>query len=873
MFMKERAFLYHQWSAADVERHFDVKIKEGLSERRAYFRIEKYGLNELKAEDRNSAVKILISQFGNFFIVLLLAAAVISYFVDGLIQALILTLIVFLNVSLGFYQEFKAEKALAELKNSFKTKAKVLRDGSIKIVDADRITLGDVIILEAGDVVPADLRLIEEHSLRVSEAALTGESLPIGKSNEVLDADTPLADRHNMLFCSTHIVSGHGKGIVVAIGENTEFGKIADLITEPEKSTPLQLQIVYLGKILTLISLIIVGILFALGYFRGYELLPLLTFTIALLIGAVPESLPTIITLALSTGVSRMAKKKAIVRKLAVIESLGTTNIIATDKTGTLTDNKLSVSKIAYITKDKIKIEDVFIDKPLETAALDLFEKGVLCSNVEMKANEELLGDPLDTAIVEQAKLMKEGILLKTKPFKRLMEIPFDSDSKYMAVLVEAPNHRREIVVKGATEKVLSFCKINPAQRRAAKILAENMSEEGLKVIAVAAKKIDDKNFSTPTGMRLIGLFGLIDKPSKGIKDAIYRTIEAGIRPIILTGDHPETAIFVANQIGLNVNSKDVICGKDLEKMSNRELTAALATTKIFARITPKDKINIVDKLEKQGYSVAVTGDGVNDAPAIKRATVGIAMGIKGSDITKEAADIVLSDDKYDTIISAIEYGRTIYDNIKNSIIFLLSGNFDELLLIGFAFIFDLPMPLLTLQILWINMVTDSLPALALVFEEPNSSVLKQKPRSAKNISMKRPILYSFYLSIAGFLLGLILYLWGLNHSVEKARTLLFTFAVLTELAYVISIRSPYRFWQNFKCFFANKYLIASVGLAAALQCLIFIPPINKVFSISKLSTDEVVVLIIMVLASFVIAEAIRWLMDKADKKSSKICA
>ena len=864
--MKERAFAFHQWSIADVERHFEVSSKEGLSQKRAHFRFQKYGPNSLQNLDATGPFKIFLSQFSNFFIALLFVAAIISYFVDGLIQASVLVIIIIFNVFLGFFQEYKAERALLFLKSSVKSKVKVLREGKTFVIDSNDVTLGDIVLLEAGDRVPADLRVIESNSLRANESGLTGESLPVGKYDQVESIDTPLADRRNMLYSSTTIVAGNGAGIVVAIGKDSEFGKIAELLVEPEEKTPLERQILFIGSVLTYVSLALVIILFIIGYFRGYAALPLATFTIAVLIGAVPESLPTIITLALAIGVSKMAKKKAIVRRMAAIETFGVTNVIATDKTGTLTDNELSIARIALLTEGKIKtvdLEDIhFVDKEV----LELFEKGVLCSNVNSKEAEELIGDPIDIAVVKKAIAFREGIILKTKPFKRLMEIPFDSEKKYTAVLVESPGHKREIIVKGAPEKVLSYCDLDKSQQAEIKKLTDSMSERGLKVIALATKEINEKSFSTLYNLKFNGLFGLVDEPSKGIKEAIQKTITAGIRPIMITGDHPETARFVARKIGLNVKDDEIIIGTKFDKLSAKDLKKALEKVKIFARVTPEDKIFIVEHLEKAGYCVTVTGDGVNDAPAIKMASVGVAMGIKGTDVARESADVILSDDKYSTIVMAIEYGRAVYDNIKNAMIFLISGNFAELSLIGLAFIFDLPMPLLTLQILWVNLITDSFPALAMAFEEPSNQILLQKPRIANSGSMKQPILYSAYLAIYGFVAALILYLWALGDSIENARTLIFTFFVALELVYAFSIRSPHRIWQSVKSFFANKYMIVAIVISLLLQSLTFVKPMDKIFSVSTLSGQEIIVLVISIIISFIVAELIRWQMDKSKK-------
>lgn len=861
--MKERAYAFHQWSIADVERHFEINSKEGLSKKRAYFRINRYGPNSIQNFEENGPLKIFFNQFSNFFIALLFVAAVISYFIDGWLQAFVLIIIIALNIFMGFFQEYKAEKALLSLKNSIKSKVKVLREGRTVIIDSSSVTLGDIVLLEAGDSVPADLRVIESNSLRADESALTGESLPVGKYDQVEAIDTPLADRRNMLYGSTTIVAGNGAGIVVAIGKYTEFGKIAELMVEPEKKTPLECQILYLGKVLTLVSIGLVVILFVLGYLRGYDALPLATFTIAMLVGAVPESLPTIITLALAIGVAKMAKKKAIVRQMAVIETFGVTNIIATDKTGTLTNNELTVERVSVLFNGKIETVEVETNSHVKSEILNLFEKGVLCSNVTTKEATELIGDPIDVAVVAKAKSFHEGIILKTKPYKRLMEIPFDSENKYMATLVEGPNRKKEIIVKGAPEKVVSYCNLDKAQKAEIKKLTEDMSERGLKVIALATKNVDEKSFSTLRALNFCGLFGLVDEPSIGVREAIKKTIDAGIRPIIITGDHPETARFVARKIGLDIKDDEIIIGTDFDKLESKELKKVLERVKIFARITPENKIFIVDKLEKAGYCVTVTGDGVNDAPAIKRASIGVAMGIKGTDAARESADVILSDDKYSTIVSAIEYGRTVYDNIKNAIIFLLSGSFSEVYLVGFAFIFDLPIPLITIQILWINMITDSLPALALAFEEPSAKTIKEKPRSAAAKGMKRPIIYAVYLSLTGFVISLLLYLWGLDISIENARTLVFAFLVFSQLAFVFSIRSPHRIWQSVKSFFSNKFMVVAIIVSVLLQSLTFVKPMDKIFGVSSLSKQEILVLIMAVAVSFLAAELIRWHMDK----------
>lgn len=861
---KEREYAYYQWSLSDIIKHFDVDPKIGLTEKKAKSLIEKYGLNFLGKLKERSIYHILWGQITNFFVILLGIAAIISYFVDGLFQSTVLIAIILLNVLLGFFQEYKAEKALASLKNLYKTKNKVIREGKTIIIPSEEITRGDIILLETGDKIPADLRVLECQSLKIDESSLTGESLPVEKKEGIVSIDTALGDRFNMLFGSTIVVSGRGFGIVTAIGKNTEFGKIASLVQKNDEKTPLEIQTIYIGKVLSYVSIIIVLFIFLLGFLRGYETLPLLTFTIALLVGAVPESLPTIITLALAIGVLRMSSKKAIVRKLAVIDSLGTVDIIATDKTGTLTNNKLSIGKVVSFDSSTgaLKEYDISGGRAAHNSTR-LFQKAVACSNINI-GPEGIIGDPIDIAIAEEARLY--GVKLESN-HDRIFEIPFDSEKKYMAVIIDKQNGK-ELIAKGAPERILSYSKLSKEIRQKALDEAALLAKNGFKVIAIASKKISKTESSELSAMEFIGMFALIDEPSPGIKEVIKTVIAAGIKPIMITGDHPETARYIANKVGFNVGPDELILGQELEKLTHTELKKTLAKVKVFARVSPEDKINIVKALRESGFSVAFMGDGVNDAPAIKESDVGIAMGIRGTEVAKDSSDIILSDDKYKTIITAIEYGRAIYDNIISAIIFFLSGNFSALFLIGATFIFGLPVPLLTLQILWINMITDSLPALALAFEAPSKGVLYQKPRNLGKNSMKRPVLYAFLLAIIGFILGLIIYLWGLESSIEKARTLVFSFFVFLELAYIFSIRSKERIWQNVGSFFKNKYMLVSIAISILLQLVIFIKPLSETFQVIKLSSKENIILAILIMIGFFLAEIVRYIFDIKELSS-----
>lgn len=859
---KGREYSFYQWSLLDLEKHFDVDLKVGITKKRADSILEKNGLNSLTNLKEQTVWSIFIRQFANFFVGLLFIAAIISYFADGLAQAVVLMVIIAVNIFLGFFQEFKAEKSLATLKSSLSPMSRVMRDGKLIRIESAKLVLGDVVALESGDKVPADLRIVEEESLRIDESSLTGESVPVSKTTKTLDIDTSLADRRNMAYCSSVVVTGHGKGIVVATGNNTEFGKIAKLVSLSEGDTPLEKQVSYLGKNLTYIAFALSAIIFLLGYFRHFEILELLTFTIALLLAVVPESLPTAITLSLAIGVSRMASKKAIVRRLAVVETLGTTNIIATDKTGTLTDNKLCVDQI-LVYRNGLLVPISIKDK--SKAVLEILSLGIACSNFDLNA-KELTSDPLESAIVAVADELDDLKSYKAESCKKNWEIPFDSDKKYMAVSANLDG-KNTLIVKGAAEKVLKFCKLSTNERRMIEKEAAILLKDGYKVIALATKSSKESMNNAMSELKFRAFFAIIDQPSLGIKEALLKTKNAGIRTVILTGDHPETARFIANKVGLEITDEEIITSDALSKLSKSDLKKAIKRVKIFARVTPEDKINLIRMLKEAGYSVAMTGDGVNDAPALKEAQVGIAMGIRGTDVAKESADIILSDDKYETIVSAIEYGRSIYDNIKNVITQLISGNFNEIFLVFIAFVFGLPVPFIAIQILWINLIIESFAALSLSFEKPGSQVLHESPRPIGADSLKSSIKYSVSLALASCVLSLGIYLWGLTYSVSMARTLVFCFIVFSELLFSLSIRSNKRIWESPKNFLDNKYLLFSVIIAFVLQLSLFLNPFSKIFGLVHLDWVMIAVLTFSSILMFISAEMIRYYHDKRANK------
>src|SRR3989339_380877 len=843
----------------DIREHFRSDFEVGLTTSEAKKRLAKDGKNSFEEIEEISTLGIFIRQFTNFFIILRVIAAIVSIFIEGFTHGIIFIIIIVLNITIGFFQEFKAERALDALKRNFSYKTKVLREGKVIETDTEDLVTGDIVNIAEGDKVPADLRLIHEEGLRVDESTLTGESLPASKKICELAEDTALADRVNMAYLGTSVKAGRATGIVTATGKGSELGKIAAMVEREDEKTPLELMILYIGKVLTMLVGAIALLIFIIGLAQDYQIFELLTFVISLLVAAVPESLPTVVTLTLAVGVLAMVKRKVITRRLSVIEALGQVNVIITDKTGTLTKNILKVEEFARINKVGIRYEERgkgYIDS--------LFYAGV-CSTATGEKVGQFVGDPLEVAILEELYRVGRKGFKERKKFHESSTLPFDSDKKYM-VVSGMLGKQKVVVVKGALDKVINFCKLDKAERENAHEVLSNMSKKGFKAIAVLKKEIKPGASSELKNMKLLGILGFSDQPEEGVADAIRETIAAGIMPVMVTGDHPEAAKYIANNIGLSVSDDEIMTVDKLDETSEGELRDNLSKIKIFARVTPADKNRIVEAYKDAGYVVAVTGDGVNDAPALKSAAVGIAMGIKGSDVAREAADLVLTDDKYRSIISAIIYGRTIFDNIKNALIFLLASNFAELFLVLIAFISSLPLPLLAVQILWINLITDSLPAIALAFEKPSRMTLKQMPREGGKSSTKHFIKVSIILGVASLIVCFGLYLYGLQDSVVKARTLVFALIVFSALAMVLSIRAKEVFYKDFLGLFENWYLNIAIVISLLLQVIVFLPVARPFFGTTGLNSIEIAVLVVAVILVFLSTEAVKSIFLVGDR-------
>jgi Ca2+-transporting ATPase len=876
---------FHQLTSDKVLKHFSSGIR-GLSEEQAQERLAQYGPNEIGREREISLIKKFLSQFNSFIVYILIAAVFISFILHEYIDSAVIIAILIVNAVLGFFQEYRAEKAIESLKKMAALQATVIRDGLKRRINSNKLVPGDVIAFESGDRIPADARVIEQYLLEVMESSLTGESHSVKKDSTPIDDTSTLGDMHNIIFGGTNVTSGSGKAVVVRTGMDTEMGKIAESIESVEDDeTPLQKRLDMLGRRLGILTLIICGIIIAFGIFKGGNLLEMIMVGVSLAVAAVPEGLPIVVTIALALGVKRMVGQNALVKRLHSVETLGCTTVICTDKTGTLTRNEMTVTKlfvndtIIDITGSGYDISGKFLSSGEEidpSSAELLLRIGALNNDAALSEKKSIIGDPTEGClIVSAAKAGLKRSILNDK-FPRVHEIPFDSERKRKST-VHRTNEGLFMYTKGAPDVVLKLCsridaggKVSPLTDEAKRMISETngkFASQALRVLAFAYKPLAsgrDVDVSDEKDLIFVGLQGMIDPPRDGVRSAIERCRSAGIRSIMITGDYALTAQAIAHQLGIK---GDAVTGEELEKMNDEALKKTVKEISIFSRVNPEHKIRIVRALRETGEVVAMSGDGINDAPALKEADIGIAMGITGTDVTKETADMVLLDDKYTSIVKAVEQGRGIYENIKKFVNYLLSSNLGEVLVLFIAMIIGfrdssgaIVMPLLATQILWLNLITDGLPAVALGVDPIRKGIMDAPPRNPSEPiitkSMATNIIIISVLMAAG-----VLFLFNrfLPEGDTIARTIAFTTIVMLEMVRVTMVRSQYKL-----PFFSNLYLIGAIILSVLLQvAVVYVPVMNIVFKTTALSPYHWGYMCAVMAAMFVIGTAITRLINR----------
>lgn len=839
----------HVDSLESIISHFQTDKNLGLTDAQVQEKVNEFGLNKLKEKKKKSAFQKFLEQFKDAMIIILLLAAVVSFTlaviekVNGkeaeFFEPLLILLIVIMNAIMGVVQENKAEKALDALTNMSAPHARVIRNGKEVIIDAKNLVPGDIIVLEAGDFVPADARLIRSVSLKSEESALTGESVPSEKdANSEIKENAPIGDRTNMVFSGCSITYGTALAVVTATGMNTEMGKIASLLAnESAQQTPLQQKLAKLGKYLGFIALGVCAIILVIGLIDKLPPMEVVMTSVSLAVSAIPEGLPAIVTIVLSIGVQRMVKKNAIIRRLPAVETLGSASIICSDKTGTLTMNRMTLVK-GYV--DGEEIEDISKDNSESIKKLLTF--GTLCSDgsvVFEKGKEIHIGDPTETSIVLAAH--KNGLLKDelNKKYPRIAEIPFDSDRKLMST-VNVIDGKKVVIVKGAVDMMEARC-INGNFEKA-KQINEQMSNNALRVLAVAYKEIDNlpdeiTSETLENGLTFMGLVGMIDPPRPEAKKAVEVCRKAGIKPVMITGDHVVTASAIARELGILQEGDLAITGAELDKMSDAELDEKVEFISVYARVSPENKIRIVKAWQKKGQVVSMTGDGVNDAPALKAADIGCAMGITGTDVAKGAADMTLTDDNFATIVDAVREGRGIYANIKKVVGFLLGTNIGEILIVFFAMLLFKESPLLSMQLLWINLVTDSLPAIALGMEPVEKDIMN-KPPKPKNEGLFAHG-YGAKIILQGIMFGalsLISYVLGkqMCGCIEGGRTMAFITLALSQVFQAFNMRSEHSLFKL--GFFTNKNLnLAALSSILLVAFVVFVPGVNTAFGLITL--------------------------------------
>ncbi|MBQ9658902.1 MAG: calcium-translocating P-type ATPase, PMCA-type [Clostridia bacterium] len=862
------------WYAKDireVERNLKTNIRQGLNEKEAEKRKEQFGENKLADKKKESIIIKFLKQFNDFMIIILIIASIISAIVAKLdgsgdyIDSIIIIAIVIFNSIMGLVQEAKAEKSLEALKSMTAPVSKVKRNGRIVAIKGTNVVPGDIICLEAGNYVPADARLISCSNLKVEESSLTGETVPILKdANAILKKEVAIGDTINMVFSSTIVVNGHGEAIVTETGMNTKVGKIAKMMINDEApQTPIQKKLAEVGKTLGIGCLIICVLIFIIGLFKKISPIEMFMTSVGLAVAAIPEGLPAIVTIMLSIGVTKMAKKNSIIRKLPAVETLGSSSVICSDKTGTLTQNKMKVVELVTNRENATEKEQEF-----------LLELGSMCTDANIEIENGIkaaTGEPTEIAIVNKAlekNIDKEGLYQK---MERIKDIPFDSTRKMMSTIHKNMGMYR-IITKGAPDVIISKCskvkdgnniiEMNDVTKRKIELLNNKMADKALRVIAVAYKeeknipnKIDTNTIEN--NLIFVGLIGMVDPPREGVKEAVETCRKAGIKTVMITGDHIVTAKAIAKELGILKMNDLAITGKELDSISEEQLSKNIMKYSVFARVSPEHKVRIVKAFRKTGAVVAMTGDGVNDAPALKNADIGIAMGLNGTDVAKNAADMVLADDNFITIVEAVKEGRTIFDNIKKAIHFLIATNIGEIVTIFMGLVLGLKSPLLAIQLLWINLVTDSLPAIALGLEKPDKDIMNKKPRDSKKGIFADGLWNQIF--VEGIMLGMLtLVAFSLGNSMfglEVGRTMAFVSLGMLELIHSFNIKSEKSIFES--GFFDNKYLIGALILGTIMQvAVVVIPQVAEVFKLVPLNKIQWLYTFLISISPLIIMEA-----------------
>ena len=907
----------------EIQKELNTNVDEGLNIQQLEENRKKYGFNELKAKKKKSLFVKFLEQFKDFMIIVLIIAAIVSGVVgymegEGITDSIIILIVVIVNAIIGVVQEAKAEKSLEALQKLSSHVAKVMRNGKIEVVPSRELVPGDVVVLDTGDYVPADLRIIESVNLKSQESSLTGESVPVDKNAEIIDEQkVGIGDRTNMLFSSSLITYGRGKGIVVETGMNTEVGKIATIINDTVgTATPLQVKLNKLGKTLGIAALAICAVIFVIGIAYGKEAIDMFMTAVSLAVAAIPEGLAAVSTIVLAIGVQRMVKKNAIIKKLPAVETLGSATVICSDKTGTLTQNKMTVQKIFV----NGKISDVTNEVNFSNELQRLMDVSVLCNDTKIGENNTLTGDPTETALIDLGFRINFDVK-NTLKIERVKEFPFDSDRKLMTT-VNKMGDKYVAYTKGGIDELLAKCtkyeingeiKDNLVDYR--KIIDKyniEMAKNALRVLSMGYKELDheptdEEMKNIENDLIFVGMVGMIDPPREEVKHAVEKCKTAGIKTVMITGDHKITAVAIAKSLGILENEEEAITGAELEEISEEELTKDIRKYSVYARVSPEHKVRIVKAWQANGEIVAMTGDGVNDAPALKTADIGCAMGIVGTDVSKEAADVILTDDNFATIVSSVEEGRRIYDNILKAIQFLLSSNVGEIVALFVAILITpwisstfgidihLIEVLLPIHILWVNLVTDSLPALALAVDPAEDDVMKRKPKKQKSVftrGMTWRVVYQGFmigiLTLSAFLIGIAtpddqlptmvkiddtIYSAEEIENLEEAlangaeivdkqevkveigQTMAFITLAFSELVHVFNIRNNQK--SIFKTHpFNNRILLGAIAGSAALMLIIlFVPALRHIFSIPILPTSKIIELIILILLPIVIVE------------------